>query len=1554
MDVQGDQRVQNNMKRQEFTSGEETIDETNSAKKTDTTNHKVDISSLGGVHTTEEVKLICALYDLKSPFDGSIEWNLNYNDDGTVTKNSRTILPLNPANYDKTINIANGTYGFIIPVVYSVDNENKKLWTFCAMKVSLVVVPAMRELTNTISFSNTMRSQQNYPSLNVIDGFSILNPSTCNHCNVNNDGENGYKSDLFAILSSLDINSRLPPPAWWLYWYSLIIFASNQERSRSFQNTFFSKVVDDIPEESHKWSDVTVSLHEDGNWYNTNNKNEDKLIVPEQISNYVKFTISYNVFKTLNSFRQYGTKKVTLQFPNHVYSEKLEVCLWNFMESKFSINNKTPQNSSRGRYSSLAEPLSLPQISFIIPTMCMLQSFMFLEIGDTLLTQIANINDGFKKFYMDNAKGTNIEIKSDQKHKFSDPDLRAFSIQKSVLRDKYLAYVPSEHRTVKSMSGYSIKHPLRTSNENILPANVFRFSALTGSNGSSKKTALEFFKKKGTKNTVYKVSYLVLINHKILNEVVCSKDGHYHSRKDSSLMLFWDVLRLKCIEHFSVMISNCYKPKNESNGTQHTNSTVTCTKLELDINKFVISIDRFNYASFQSAKNVIADNKFATPYLLYFSLTDMCHWYEENIFIRHIDFSSNGDQNYQQSTILDRSGSNSANNSPTAANQSNFRLSSSAPNRLVKYHTQTVNTFHLVDVVKFARNIFLKILLWTHTQALRALHSQKIVHADLHRDNVISFTAASIFRTDFTRYGCTEYQEPSKTKKTYIVPLGGFDNIGSPINPHTSINYIQEITIDSNLFPEFVLIDLCTAQISTIDFSGNSVDPPGKFAPYVPIWCFDHNKDTKVLPRCINYAKSRIYPCNGKSDDSNDITKYACAEIFGVYHKQPSTAYYCRASEQISVQTDSTDQPTAYSHQLITNMSDVYSLGIIFATMICGYLYRNSPRKWKLRKVMPIHQSEAQSFQSMSQLASAKPFYSSFYGVSVLPIKPDKSMDMRNSPKFRQVYDLQEAYLGHEWIKLIVDHDTFDTTVKDIESGNMFLNNNLGPAKSYLYYNTDKIHTIVEYMKKECVVKNDKWMFYDFSSYSSSDLSRYDNSEFVNNLSRIAKEILLDVDALGLPLEIHNNVLQVIVTEYANIKNTHAYEYDEKKTRQSRNNTIYYKLNSRRLENSIEKKDLVEIYTKAFNNLQTAKQQLLSTKSHRTMDKVLLFIGGIILENARSFVLEEKISRFENMSDQNSAKMRVFHNTPMDTLISRLKRRGWYRDTIRTTLIHQYGFGDIDAEQTCELVAESLSYHPGDRPSTLEFSHGLMFRDLKNFSMKSENIVSQKSVEEQFGHAKPIEEFLITISNYRLGTSCFCSDFISDHYISDVEKSISLLCKNSHPSGIINAQQITTYIEDISSIFLKYLSWYIPQINANALKALHFKEIPIYFLKTELSNSTFCNDKFPLLTREQMKTFFYLNMMSGQMSHYSLVPLYVPYLKKNVDLFVAQQVENEQTLLLFCEDFSIHKDEQKTLKKQRSYLEKFWQKIKTIYPNNGVGETFTAHINEDYPFLLLS
>lgn len=1549
------------MKRRDFTQDEEekVVEEPLESKPEQ---GKFDPTTLSGVYSIEEAQLICSLYNISVSFQSHDAWTLNYDDDGNRTENSRKIIPLNPTTYDKKINVANGTYGFIIPVLYNVDEE-KDLWTFCAMKISLVPIPAMQELMNTISFSNLMHNQQSFPSLRVLDGFSVLNPSVCGHCKSTHDSEGGYNCDLFTIARTANINSKLPPPSWWLYWYSLIIFTSKPERSRTFQNSFFSKVIDDTPEEV-QWNDVSVHLEEDGHWYHLSTSNQEKIICShENIDNFVNFSVSYDVFKTIKSSRYSTSKKITLLFPSHANSEKLEESIWKYMEHSFAANYQKQPSSSRSRNNTISDVIVLSKISFIVPPACMIQSFMFMELGDNLLTQVANANDGFKRFYADNIKGTNL----DQKQHKNDSSFTA-KIQKSVLRDKYLAYVPTEHRIIKSMTGYTIRNPFKAVSEGNLSANVFRFSSLAGSGSNSKKTALDFFKKKGTKKSNYKISYLVVINNKSLNELLVSRDENYSSRKDSSLMLFWDILRLKCIEHFSISIANTYKPKTSGSNSSKAELMPLSMKLETDVNKFVILLDRFNYESLQMAKAVIATNKSASPYLLYFSFDDMCHWYEENTFIRHIDFSSNGDSNdisssgiyrtgySSSSTSANNSASNSANNSP--ASQSGLRVSSSAPSSLSRFASRTSNISQYIETVKLARNIFLRIMLWIHTQGLRALHGQKIVHADLHKDNIIIFTAPSIFRTDFTRYTSEEHASLTSYKRTYIVPLGGIDNTGFQIDANTCVNYIQEITVDSNIFPEFVFIDLYSAQRSNIDMSQSSLSTPERYSPHVPIWCFEHNKNTQTLPRAVDYAKYRINGCNtspniSEEQKNEENIRHGCAEIFGVYHSQPSTAYVCRASEQISVQTTTSPNVTAYKNQLITNMSDMYSLGIVYANMICGYFYRNSPRKWRLSKKMPAIQSEAQSFQSMSQMTNAKSSYVSLYGVVVSARRPDKNNDRYATQKLHVEYDLQDAYLGSDWIKLVVDHDTHDPTVKDIENGNIYLNNNLGPAKSELIYHVDKLEALVTFMKKECVVKGDKWVLFDFSSCSSHDLASHDNTDFSKKFSKVAKALLLDVDALGLPLDIHNTLVQIITTEYGNLKKTHTYEYDEQRNLHAKNGSVFYKSTTRGVNGSMERKELIEFYTKANTNLLAAEKQMLSTPCNRTLDKALYYLASTIISNARSLILEEKIARFEGQDKLHTSRLRGISVNGIDALLSRIKRRGWYRDVIRTTLVHQFSFGDVDAEQICELITACLSYRPGDRPSTLEFSHALLFRDLKNYSMKSENIISSNTTQSHLESAQPIEMFLGIVSNRQFNNHCFCSDFVSDHFIADVEKSLYLLCKSRHPSGIIDIGNLSDSFESLSGIYLKHLAWFIAQINADKFRAMHQKDFPGLFINNNTSTTPFNCDKLPMLTKTQMKTFFELNVLSGQLSCYSFAPLYIPYLKKSFDMFVSQELENGKMLLFFCENFDIHTNQKAIKKKQIAYVDFFWQKVKNIYRGRTLPEEQNAKFCEDYPFLLM-
>ena len=158
----------------------------------------------------------------------------------------RVFRPIFPVNIRKETSAPNGTYGFVIPIVILASSTKEgELWCFGALKTSMDFPAFVQEATKTLHFGNTSNAANIYPSINLIDAFSVSKTENCEHCKLNEaiisqlkpKSEEGTVdvSELFSSAEYLNMfmNDRKlrgipPPPSWWFFWFSLIRYSSDR------------------------------------------------------------------------------------------------------------------------------------------------------------------------------------------------------------------------------------------------------------------------------------------------------------------------------------------------------------------------------------------------------------------------------------------------------------------------------------------------------------------------------------------------------------------------------------------------------------------------------------------------------------------------------------------------------------------------------------------------------------------------------------------------------------------------------------------------------------------------------------------------------------------------------------------------------------------------------------------------------------------------------------------------------------------------------------------------------------------------------------------------------------------------------------------------------------------------------------------------------------------------------------------------------------------------------------------------------------------------------
>jgi len=354
-----------------------------------------------GIYFQDDIKAICGLYGCDIDFKKSNAWfpfdetlssgRLGNLSEENITKleslydqelsdnnfplpfRKRKIYLITPKTTRDFSSAPSGTFGFVLPVVIETRPENQE-YCFAALKTSSSFFPSIQESSKNIRFSNSLEDHHVYPSVNMLDCFSIscTSPNRCFHCKLNsikhkrgnykdksNDTETlceGELSEHSVFDEYVDIkncNGYIPPNSWWMFWFSFVINSS--EKSKDALMDYIKTQIRLSPEDLNE--QIITDFWNKRTWIFGKEKRTDLSLyesdaacpIPERnFDNCMIFTITYEFFNTCETGKKDGKEQCdNFEWPLHLDSPEFRRAIYLDMKSKFSENSvKSGQNKN--------------------------------------------------------------------------------------------------------------------------------------------------------------------------------------------------------------------------------------------------------------------------------------------------------------------------------------------------------------------------------------------------------------------------------------------------------------------------------------------------------------------------------------------------------------------------------------------------------------------------------------------------------------------------------------------------------------------------------------------------------------------------------------------------------------------------------------------------------------------------------------------------------------------------------------------------------------------------------------------------------------------------------------------------------------------------------------------------------------------------------------------------------------------------------------------------------------------------------------------------------
>lgn len=656
----------------------------------------------------------------------------------------------------------------------------------------------------------------------------------------------------------------------------------------------------------------------------------------------------------------------------------------------------------------------------------------------------------------------------------------------------------------------------------------------------------------------------------------------------------------------------------------------------------------------------------------------------------------------------------------------------------------------------------------------------------------------------------------------------------------------------------------------------------------------------------MNHKVENRIPVNSKRlvHDLEESNIMAYSEIIVNHSVAPSTEYGYRSPEQTETICQKMDQQTpsadniknydTYKRQIITNLSDIYSFAMCVSSLVVGFTHNSKPNGLRLRRKFErtnhhqhnsvisaagdtshtkrdntIHQKtqKSGSYHYRDQKPAINPKATACQGIDVVCIqsgaceRPQSSTDGHlvegdDSSYLQYGYDLQFGYFPHDARKLVIRYPSDKRQFWELEEGITKFEDAFTVKNTAIEYDKTLIDVLKQKIKTSCTFPSDKWLFsvgpditdgQRIASFEKS-FKQEDREKYDKIIMEVIRHILSQIDAFGLPTKYHNVLMKTFES--------------------------YPRLNVLKIRGSQH---------------QTQSQQ--QQQRHRVEPKLYPKSNDSSIRTNLAPMFEEITNYLIKYIDK------TYYDNPsqFESLYNRLNRKGWYYYSLTNVMREQFDFSKDEADEFSALISACMSWDAGERPSTLEISHALIFDPL--ISLDTNTI--QQGQQENYGTKQDISSILInpgyyTSYNITSSTNIYSSDFISDHIIKektfgtrdvDTGATIFNLLKRRYFSTFRNSTRYKLYKKD-------YCVEQIFQFGNSLSKKPAVKPS----CKSIVSS-----------TREQAAAFYYYTIMSARRCVYNLCTLHMVTTGRSKSIYVMVQDDEENSVLFFCDNVNLFK-----------------------------------------------